>query len=309
MARPRNANRRRFVLVLIVLTSLTLITLDSRSGRTGPLGAVGRIIHTVVSPIQRATSAVAHPIGDWWSGVIDSGGLKRENRKLRDEVAQLQGREDTARVALQHDAELKALLGLKLLGSAHAIVVRVVDRDPGNFQSTIMIDRGQEAGIEKDMAVVAADGVVGHVIDSWHGGANVRVLTDPESAIAVRTIEHPATGIAQGNLGSPDLTVSDFDADAKVKRGDHVITADVVNSVFPPDLPVGRVTSVDTQDAGLGLTAKIRPNVDFTELEFVEVLRWVPGEGPVVSPTTTTTTTTPGATTTTTTTTTSIPGG
>ena len=39
------------------------------------------------------------------------------------------------------------------------------------------------------MAVVSSDGVVGHVIDSWHGGAKVRVLTDPESAIAVRTID------------------------------------------------------------------------------------------------------------------------
>jgi cell shape-determining protein MreC len=94
-----------------------------------------------------------------------------------------------------------------------------------------------------------------------------------------------------------------------VKRGDHVITADVSNSVFPPDLPVGRVTSIDKQAAGLGLSAEILPNVDFADLDFVEVLRWVPGEGPVVAPTTTTTTTTPGATTTTTTTTTtSVPG-
>ena len=53
MARPRGANRRRFVLALVVLTSLTLITLDSRSGRTGPLGVVGRLAHTIVSPIER----------------------------------------------------------------------------------------------------------------------------------------------------------------------------------------------------------------------------------------------------------------
>ena len=44
-----------------------------------------------------------------------------------------------------------------------------------------------------------------------------------------------------------------------------MITADVSNSVFPPDLTVGRVTSVDTQDAGLGLTVKIRPAVDYND--------------------------------------------
>jgi cell shape-determining protein MreC len=152
--------------------------------------------------------------------------------------------------------------------------------------------------------------VVGHVIDSWHGGAKVRLLTDPESAIAVRTVEHPNTGIAQGSLRSDDLTVSDFDPRITIKRGDHVISADVSNSVFPPDLEVGRVSDVDTQNAGLGVSVKIKPAVDFNELDYVEVLRWVPGEGPVVAPptTTTTTTTTPGETTTSTsTTTTSVP--
>jgi rod shape-determining protein MreC len=288
------------VLVLVILTSLTLITLDSRSGRSGPIGVLGRAAHTVVSPVQRATSAVAHPIGDWWSGVVDSGGLKRENRRLRAEVARLQGREDRARVAIEQDNELKRFFRLRLLPSSNGIVARVVDRNPGNFESTLVIDRGQESGIEKDMAVVAPDGVVGHVIDSWRGGAKVRILTDPESAIAVRTMEHPATGIAQGSLRSDELTVADFDSRAKVAVGDHVISADVSNSVFPPDLAVGRVTDVDKQAAGLGLTVKIRPAVDFNELDYVDVLRWVPGEGPVVAPTTTTTPTTQGATTTTT---------
>ena len=106
MARPRSANRRRFVLVLVVLTSLTLITLDSRSGRTGPLGAVGRVAHTIVSPIERATSAVARPIGDWWSGVIDSGSLKRENRSLRGEVARAQGQADAGDDRARADTEL-----------------------------------------------------------------------------------------------------------------------------------------------------------------------------------------------------------
>ena len=51
---------------------------------------------------------------------------------------------------------LKQLLGLQLLdASARRSPARVVDRDPGNFESTITIDRGQEAGIEKGMAVVA----------------------------------------------------------------------------------------------------------------------------------------------------------
>jgi len=90
------------------------------------------------------------------------------------------------------------------------------------------------------------------------------------------------------------------------------VTADLENSVFPPDLVVGTVTSVEQKPAGLGSIVHISPSVDFDAIQFVEVLRWVPGQGPVVAPTTTTTTTTtvPGATTTTTpgATTTTTPG-
>ncbi len=91
MARPRGANRRRFVLALVLLTSVTLITLDTRNGRSGPLGTVGRAAHTIVSPIEGAVSSVTRPIGDWWSGMIDSGSIKKENRRLQQQVAELQG--------------------------------------------------------------------------------------------------------------------------------------------------------------------------------------------------------------------------
>ncbi len=292
MARPRGASRRRFVLALIVLTAVTLITLDNRSGRSGPIGAAGRFAHAIVSPLQRATSAVSSPIGDWWGGMIDSGGLKRDNRRLLARVAALEGERAAAKFATREYEKLKTLDNLKLTPNARPITVRVLDRDPGNFESTLTIDQGQEVNIEKDMAVVAGNGVVGHVIDSWRGGAKVRVLTDSESAVAVRTTRQPMTGIAQGRRGSDELVIGDFAADALVHEGDAIVTSDIANSVFPPDLEVGTVTSVDKQPAGLGLTVRVKPSVDFDALEFVRVLRWVPGQGAVTPPTTTTTTTT-----------------
>jgi len=308
MARPRGANRRRFVLALVLLTSVTLITLDTRNGRSGPLGAVGRAAHTIVSPIEGAVSSVTRPIGDWWSGLIDSGSIKKDNRRLQQQVAELKGQQRRWADAIQQNRDLRSVLGLQqsFLDVARPIAARVIDRDPGNFESTLTIDRGTRDGIAEGMPVVAPDGVVGHVIEVWRNGAKVRVLTDPESAIAVRPITHPVTGIAQGQEGSDEIVVDDFGVNAPVKMGDEVVTANIANSVYPPDLPVGTVTGVDEQSAGLGKSARIKPFVKPDELQFVEVLRWVPGQGPVVTTTTTTTTTTtmPGASTSTSTVTT-----
>jgi rod shape-determining protein MreC len=303
MARPRGANRRRFVLALVVLTAVTLITLDTRSGRSGPLGAVGRAAHTIVSPIEGAISSVTRPVGDWWSGMVDSGSIKKENRELRRRLAELEGEQQKAAIATQLNHELQAQVDLRnqLLEAADPVTARVIDRDPRNFESTLTIPRGPRDGVADGMPLIAPNGVVGHVIEVWRNGAKVRVLTDPESAIAVRPITHPVTGIAQGHAGSGELTVDDFGADAQVEKDDEVVTANIANSLYPPDLAVGKVTAVEAQSAGLGTSARIAPFVDFGELQFVQVLRWVPGQGPVATTTTTTTTTTtaPGASTTT----------
>jgi rod shape-determining protein MreC len=304
MARPRGANRRRFVLALVVLTCVTLITLDTRSGRSGPLGVAGRAAHTIVSPVERAISSITRPIGDWWSGMIDSGDIKQENRDLRHRIAVLEGERSRSIDALNRNQELEELVGLQddLLDSVSSVAARVVDRDPSNFDSTLTIDRGTRDGVAEGMPVMAPDGVVGHVIEVWRNGAKVRVLTDPESAIAVRPITHPVTGIAQGRVGSDDIVVDDFGARAPVRVGDRVMTANITNSLYPPDLPVGIVTEVDEQASRLGKSAHIKPYVTFSELQFVQVLLWVSGQGPVMTTTTTTTTTTlPGASTTTTT--------
>jgi rod shape-determining protein MreC len=297
------------VLALVVLTCVTLITLDNRNGRSGPLGVAGRAAHTIVSPIERAISSVTRPVADWWSGLVDAGDIKKENRELRERLAELEGEQRDTAIRDQMFEELQNQLDLRerLLQSANPVTARVVDRDPGNFDSTLTIDRGTRDGVAEGMPVVAPNdvvgaGVVGHVIEVWRNGAKVRVLTDPESAIAVRPITNPVTGIAQGRAGSDEIVVDDFGRRADVDQGDEVVTANIANSLYPPDLAVGVVTRVEEQSARLGLSASIKPHVDFGALQFVQVLRWVPGQGAVATTTTTSTTTTtlPGASTTTT---------
>ena len=180
MAGARRASRRRYVLLVVVLTCLTLITLDSRNGRSGPLGAIGRIAHRIVSPAQGAVDDVARPVGDWWDGLINSGNLKRDNRRLQEQIAALRGKETAADQAIKENIELKKSLLLHNLLEVKNVTGLIVGRDPGNFDPTLTIDKGSETGISVDMPVIAPEGIVGKVIEVWNGGAKIQVLTDPE---------------------------------------------------------------------------------------------------------------------------------
>ena len=205
----------------------------------------------MVSPIEGAVSSVARPIGDWWSGLTDSGHLKSDNREAaqRDREA-ARGSSSTPS---RRSSTTSGCTRSSTFRSCRASIVevgRIVGRDPGNFDSTLTIDKGTEHGIAVDMPVIAPDGsLVGKVIESWKGGAKIRVLTDPAFAVGVQTPAHPpanaTTGIAQGQVGSHQLRVDDFDPGAKVLKGDRIVTSPLSTNLFPPDLRVGAVTRVN----------------------------------------------------------------
>jgi rod shape-determining protein MreC len=293
MIGSRRANRR-YVLLVLVLTAITLITLDSRRDQPGALGVVGRAAHTLVSPIERAVDAVVSPIADWFDGVTEGGSLKRENSQLRRRVDELEARERDAASAIEQNETFERLLDLPVLSDVPRVTARVVNRSPGNFEWTVTLNKGEEAGISPDMPVMGPAGLVGRVLDSWRGGSKILLLIDPESNVGVRVLPGLLTGIAEGVAGSDRLRL-DLDANAPVAVGDDVVTSGLENSSFPEGLGVGRIVEVEQQPGGLGTIVRVDPWTDFESLEYVTVLRWVPGQGPVT--TTTTTTTTPPTTT------------
>jgi rod shape-determining protein MreC len=309
MAGARRASRRRYVLLVIVLTCLTLITLDTRSGRSGPLGVMGRIAHRIVGPVQGAVDDGARPVSDWWDGITNSGRLKRENRRLQEEIAALRGKETQADEAIKENNELKKSLALHNALLVKNVTGLVVGRDPGNFDPTLTIDKGSETGISVDMPVIAPEGIVGKVIEVWSGGAQIQVLTDPNFSVGVQTPGHggspPTTGIASGQADSHDLAV-EFDAGTKVIVGDQIVTSPQ-STLFPSGLVVGTIATETNQPGNTGVNATIAPYVHLGALQHVTVLLWSPGTTAPVLPTTTTstpatsttTTTLPGTTTTT----------
>lgn len=296
MAGASGPGRRRLILGLLVLTAISLIALGGRADDSGPLGAAGRAAHTVVAPVQRAVSGVFRGIGDWWSGLTDAGDLRRDKRRLEARVAELEGGERLARQARAEVLELKRLLGLDDLFDVARVNARVIGRNPGNFSTTITIDRGGDEGIVEGMPVVSPDGaLVGRILEAGARYAVVRLVTDASYAVGVESTgtrgKRSATGTAKGRAGASELVVEDFEPPGAVSVGDRVETSPLSTS-DPPDLALGRVTRVDDLPGGIGRNARVRPYADLAGLDFVAVLLWKPGFGPIVIPTTTTTSTT-----------------
>lgn len=242
---PRGG-RARFVLVLLVLTAVSLMTLDSRGA--GPIGTMRGVVSSVLSPFRSGAEWVLSPIGDVWNGVTRYDELESENADLHARVAELEGellRDQSAAALLERWFEQTEI---EFGGDIPQVTARVVAGPATSFESTVRIDKGSDDGIEEGMAVVTGAGLVGRIHEVTADDAVVLLLDDPRMRVGVRIVSSQDQAILEGvGVGrDPQLVVS---GDAEVAEGDILQTSGLAESLYPPDVPIGRVLDVPEETA------------------------------------------------------------
>ncbi|MGZ8752053.1 MAG: rod shape-determining protein MreC, partial [Acidimicrobiia bacterium] len=169
------------------------------------------------------------------------------------------------------------LTQLPFVGGIPTVATQIVSASPGNFVSSVELNKGTDAGIVVGNPVVAGQGLVGRITSASKQRSTVLLLTDPASEVGVR-LPPPvsATGVAKGRAGGNLLTLDFVSPDVDVNRGDIVNTAGLQNAAFPAGLPVARVVSVEKSAGDLDQKIALRPLVNVGRLEFLDVLMWSP---------------------------------
>jgi rod shape-determining protein MreC len=104
------------------------------------------------------------------------------------------------------------------------------------------IDKGSADGLDRDMAVITADGIVGKIRDVFPHTAQVLAINDQSSGAGVILETTRVRGILRGNAnGQPQIV--DILADKRIQKGEVVLTAGG-DQIFPRGLPVGVVEKV-----------------------------------------------------------------
>jgi rod shape-determining protein MreC len=283
----KTIRRRRAVLVLLVAASLILITASFGSGDSGPVRSVQRGFGTVLSPIQDGASRALSPIRDLFGWFGDTISATKELDKARKERDRWQAQAIAAQAASREAKVLRGLLSLQDsptdVGAYAPVGGRVIARTQTLWNSQITINRGTSDGVERDMPVVAADtgngaGLVGKVSSVSGGSAIVTLLTNSAMSVGAKTIDGKTTGDIKPRGSDPqDLVLESATLDDNVRVGMAVVTAGTVSSrkdlasIYPHDLPIGRISRIDDLGSETEL-AHVRPFVRLREIEYVQVL-------------------------------------
>jgi cell shape-determining protein MreC len=113
VALRNRARSTRLLVVALVSASLITITVDYRQGDSGPLAVAGDAALELISPLQEAVSKVTDPIGSFFSTLVHLPSIRRENRELKDLVAEYQQQITRVEADQARLAQLEELLDLQ----------------------------------------------------------------------------------------------------------------------------------------------------------------------------------------------------
>lgn len=253
--------------------NFALMTYDARDDATKQR-KIRSIAHTITYPIQQGASSV----GNWLGGFFGNfGELRRastENQQLHQQIDRMQAELRDTRERATEAARLETLLKLNEKSDYKTIVARVIARDPSMWFDSVTIDKGSWSGVEVNMPVVTAGGVVGRTVSTSPWSAQVMLVTDEKSgagAIVGQLGQSTAIGSVKGMGENGLLEMRYVSGMERVQTGDTVTTTGQ-DAIYPPGYTVGEVVEVRPGSATQSQVIHIRPGAGLDRLKEVAVL-------------------------------------
>jgi rod shape-determining protein MreC len=223
----------------------------------------------VVTPFERGLVWVQTSSGNLWHNYFYLRGVRAENRQLKEQIEQMR----VEQVRLTEDAaqarRLQTLLAFKEQFVSKTVAAQVIGTSGSDLSRIIYIDKGENAGIKPDMAVITADGIVGKVLLAGPNEARVLLISDQTSGVGAILEKSRLQGVLRGTSNG-EIVLERVMADEQVQPGETVLTSGG-DQIFPKGMRVGTVTNV-SNGKDLFLNIQIKPAANLGRLEEVLVL-------------------------------------
>ncbi len=257
-----------FVLVAVLLVQLLLlsfqVTGQTAENRQAPLFRVWMV--AVLHPFQASLGATVNATTGAVSRVHGLWSTERENRDLRVQLIDAQFRIRQLSEKSAEGDRLHALLELKQHLPFSTVAAEVIAISPGENSSAVYIDKGGDAGLTPDLAVLTQSGVVGKIVAVYPYTSQVLLITDPASGVGCLLDRTRIQGVLKGD--SRLCRLQYIMNEDSVQDGDQVLTSGL-DQIYPKGLLVGTVTSVG--EGNIYKNIVVRPATALDRLEDVLV--------------------------------------
>lgn len=258
----------------IIITIIILILIVVFSNREANTSFFENIANKLVMPVQNGLTYLKNKISGNSTFFTDINNLKAENQKLKEKNSQLeQSLREFENVRAENET-LKEYLDLSEKYSEYKTIPGyVINKDISNYSKIIVINIGKNEGIEKNMTVIADDGLVGYVISVTDTTAKVRTIIDTSSSISCLMSTNRDSIVCKGTLNSnSELKAMYIPTDANLVQGDSIDTSGL-GGIYPKGIHVGTIKKVVASKNITDRYAIIETAVNFSKLNTVLVVK------------------------------------
>lgn len=229
-----------FRLFFFILLSIAIMVADSR---TDFVSDIRRAIGVVIFPLQKLAhvpfslqNQVEQYIADFQQ-VEEIAHLRQDHLDSRQHFFQLQA-------LTAENARLRALLGAAKQTPIRTILAEIIytPRDP--FNRKITLDKGSASGIRPGQVAMDDLGVIGQITHVTPWTAEVTLITDKDHSVPVQIARNGLRTIISGAGRNSELELRFLSTHTDIQEGDLLVTSGI-GGVYPPGLPVGRVTHIE----------------------------------------------------------------
>lgn len=254
------------IVILIIIVILSNINIENFSHIGGALGSF-------VMPVQNGLVYIKNKIQGNSTFFSDITTLKEENEKLKGKNSELEKSLRELEIIKSENETLKEYVNLKDKYTEYSTVpAYIINKDTSNYSDILVINVGANDGIKVDMAVIANEGLVGHVISVTDSTAKVQTLLDTSSAVSSVVGSSRDNIIVRGTLDNKKMLKATYiPTSASLLEGDRIETSGL-GGIYPKGIIIGTIKEINNTKNLTNRYAMVEPAVNFNKIETVLVI-------------------------------------
>lgn len=269
------SNKRLILLLVGVIFLVALISFSLRDRDNASLPE--QFIKDVVGFGQSVFSKPTQYITGVFDNVDSLLNTYEENKRLKARLEQFAKLQASVNDLTSENTRLREIVDKEEdLREFDPIQATVIARNPDQWEEKIVLDKGELHGVEVNMAVITAKGLIGKVILTSKFTSTVELIStqNPNYRVSAMIVDETEVfGLIEGyDDERKELILKRIDSDVEIKEG-QLVQSSGLGGIFPKGILIGEITEVTTDDFGLTKMAYIKPSAEFALLDHVMIAK------------------------------------
>ncbi|MDU2265153.1 rod shape-determining protein MreC [Clostridium celatum] len=265
-------NKLAVTIVVLSVAFLGVIMFSLKKDSNSISSGVG----TIISPLQRIIYSVNDKLKNSFDFFVNFKNVKEENDALISENAELENKLVEYNRLKEENDKLREILNYANANKNYDYLgCNIIGYSGGNISNGYLIDKGTKDGVEKDMVIISSQGLVGKITRAEENFSIMQTILNENIAVAAMVEStRESTGIIKGIGDGKNrnlISLTNLPIDSEIKEGDVILTSGL-GRMYPKEIRIGEVISVETDNVKVMKSAVVKPYVDFNKLEELVII-------------------------------------